>query len=381
MDLALVQVNEAEFAGGANAFSPPRQDLLGRRDRLLVLAVPQVVAGAAVPVAQALHRSVHGRGADPDTQACRQHLAQVADAPDRDRQPVRLGARPPAPPRGTPAPRRSAWAGDRSAARRRGPAAARQKPGPPSADAVRPRLEQARDRGHGPPLGDQQQGVRRRRTRGSGSVRVRPRRSSAHGARVGPSQHLRPRRRTHRSKTSLRLLSASNMARSPGERSPATGSCPHRRRLGRARHDGGDTTVATGQDTTDATRGGATGPMIGMRASVSSTAPARLEGIRDAYLARLVTRIRIKVLSRKNGPLHGSAMTSPPRFRRWTRATPPTVRSWTRSSTSCRRSGTQPGEETRGIAAAGPRRLRCRPEYARSATADCERAGAGGAFL
>ncbi len=103
---------------------------------------------------------MHGRGADPDTQARRQHLAQVADAPDRDRQPVRLGAR--LQRLREERQRRGVQLGRATGARLVGeaPAAARQKPGPPSADAVRPRLEQARDRGHGPPLGDQQQGVR-----------------------------------------------------------------------------------------------------------------------------------------------------------------------------------------------------------------------------
>ncbi len=207
MDLALVQVNEAEFAGGANAFSPPGQDLLGRRDRLLVLAVPQVVAGAAVPVAQALHRSVHGRGADPDTQARRQHLAQVADAPDRDRQPVRLGLASSASARNASAaafslggrPERGSSARPRRPPARNRARQARMRFGPVSnrratAATVRPSATSSR-------------ACARRRTRGSGSVRVRPRDRRRTGRGWGPSQHLRPRRRTHRSKTSLRLLS------------------------------------------------------------------------------------------------------------------------------------------------------------------------------
>ncbi len=186
MDLALVQVNEAEFAGGANAFSPPRQDLLGRRDRLLVLAVPQVVAGAAVP--QALHRSVHGRGADRAASTSRRSrmlqtvtgspyawgLASSASARNASAAAFSLGGRPErgssARPRRPPARNRARQARMRSApwSNRRATAA-----------TVRPSATSSR-------------ACARRRTRGSGSVRVRPRRSSAQGRGWGPSQHLRP---------------------------------------------------------------------------------------------------------------------------------------------------------------------------------------------
>jgi hypothetical protein len=126
----------------------------------VILAVLEVVAGAAVPVAEALDRAVHGRRADPDARPGRQHLAQVADAPDRDRQPVRLGA-------GCQRLREERQRGGvqlRRPARPRfvgeAPAAVRQEPRPPGADAIRAGLEQASDRGDRVALGHEQQGVR-----------------------------------------------------------------------------------------------------------------------------------------------------------------------------------------------------------------------------
>ena len=43
-----------------------------------------------IPVAQSLYRAMHGGGADSHAQTVSQHLAQIADAPDRDRQAVGL---------------------------------------------------------------------------------------------------------------------------------------------------------------------------------------------------------------------------------------------------------------------------------------------------
>ena len=92
MDLALVEGDQAQFAGGVTAFSQPGQHVLRRGHRFLILPMGQVMPRTTMAVAQPLHRAVNGGGADPHAHTVGQHLAQVADAPDRDRQTVRLWA-------------------------------------------------------------------------------------------------------------------------------------------------------------------------------------------------------------------------------------------------------------------------------------------------
>ena len=51
----------------------------------------QVVARTTIAITQPLHRAVNGGGADVHPQVVDQHVAQIADAPDRDGQPVGVG--------------------------------------------------------------------------------------------------------------------------------------------------------------------------------------------------------------------------------------------------------------------------------------------------
>ena len=73
-------------------FSQPCQDLRGRRDGLVILAVPQIMARTAIAVAQSLYRAMDGGGADVNAQPVGQNFSQVTDAPDRDRQAVGVRA-------------------------------------------------------------------------------------------------------------------------------------------------------------------------------------------------------------------------------------------------------------------------------------------------